>query len=161
MDSLSLALGTLHATRMLRAVFSPEPTNAPLSAAGHVGLSSQAHPPVASARLLVLHAADKRLKALQDALFELGYDVAGAELHEARSLMDRAGAPDVLVVALDPHEECVVAFGRDCLTAWPALQVVYITWVPWNAPTVLWPGEHVLPAPFTAEDLAASLDPHA
>ena len=148
---------------MLREALSPEggTSQSARPAAAPVAGREQpvrARPP----RLLLVHADDKRLGALQGALAERGYAVEGVELAEACALLNPAippyVPPDVLITALDPLTQIdVVDFARRCQCQWRALRVVYITWVTWNAPAPLLPREHVLQAPFTGAELAGSL----
>jgi hypothetical protein len=147
---------------MLREAFSPEGGTSQASHLVATGRGKLSNAAPACPRLLVLQAADKRVAALQAALGDLHYSVAGITLAGAPASPPPApppalapSPPDVLIAALDPQsQDDVVAFARRCQGLWPSLLVVYLTWVTWNAPEPLLPRERVLQAPFTGEDLA-------
>jgi CheY-like chemotaxis protein len=110
-------------------------------------------------RLLIVHHGDARLAALEAVLTDLGYDAAlAATTDNALAAISHGPLPDVLLTTGQtngPHRG--VAFARECLAKWPALRAVYVTFVPRPLPDARGAREHVLIAPFNADQLATAL----
>jgi hypothetical protein len=116
-------------------------------------------PRVRPARLLVVHGHDPRLAALGPLLRDLGYDASTLPAAEdARQHCDSGGPPDILVTARNggsPMRGSV--FAHECLARYPALQALYVTWLPRTAAGPLGPRERLLAAPFSAACLTAAI----
>jgi CheY-like chemotaxis protein len=124
---------------------------------GSANAASQAGHP--RPRLLIVHHGDGRLAALEAVLIDLGYDATlAATGDDALAAISRGPLPDVLLTGGQPNTpRRGVAFARDCLAKWPALRAMYVTFVPRLLPDARAAREHVLIAPFNADQLATAL----
>jgi CheY-like chemotaxis protein len=112
-----------------------------------------------SPRLLIVHNGDCRLAALEAVLSDLGYDAAmAANGEDAVAAIAHGPLPDVLLTI--GQSNCPrrgLAFARDCLARWPTLRAIYVSFLPRPLPDARSAREHVLIAPFNANQLAMAL----